>query len=312
MKMILAALKEVFISHSPSNNFTESMIKWDFKIGEPKQNLMQLAFSNLAAWPLVLIIALIWVDPFQNSWSLVKLLSEDSSLVFNLLDGHGQMMLMFFFMAFVAEWLFRTEYFCIALLLYFLNRSELHVNLAAAAVLAVFFSRNCYLWWMVVDCESEARKIWNWVCGLQMAAWVLVCAGAIFALDYAHVTQLFNVGSGITRLGFLSAVLAALLLVSHLLLGLWGHFYFKSEHDPSFLRLRYSTSNWILRFKMSSYLQYLLKQQAEAQLQKHNVSQAQFDELKVANPGLVKLSVEKTLKGETAYLKEAILRLNKI
>ena len=59
LKEILLALQEVFLSYTPERSFTQSMIKFDFKLGPERSNLMQLCFSNLAAWPLFFILLLI-------------------------------------------------------------------------------------------------------------------------------------------------------------------------------------------------------------------------------------------------------------
>lgn len=312
IQQILNAIKDTLLAYTPARSQLEGIIKYDFKIGDARTNLMQLCFSNMAMWPLIFIITAIAFDPFKNSWSLVQLLSFENPIVLFLLDGRLTPMIAIFIIFFVLEWLIRKEYILIAIIFYFVNRQELHINLATAAVLAVYLSRISYLWWLSVDVESETKKVWKTVNVLQFVAWIISSVCIINALDYAQINYLFNQGSNLSRYEFLWFAIILHMVCSHLFLCFWGHFHFKKTVEPSYLPTYFSTANWILRFGMSYYLQKLLKTQITQQLEKHSSSQKQFDELKLASPGLVKLSVESVLKKEISYLKEANLRISKI
>jgi hypothetical protein len=309
---ILLALKETFLSYSPSRSLIEGMMKYDFKVGVPRVNLMQLCFSNLAAWPLIIVIALIHLDPFKYSWTLVSLISFENPVILFLLDGRLGAMVWFFVIFFIIEWLIRKEYVLLALIFYFLNKGELHIHLASVGVLAIYLSRISYLWWLSLDALSETQKIWKSVSILQFVAWIVTTICILNALDYIQLNFLFNENSDLSRFNFLCIVVVLYHVCSHLFLSLWGHFYFQKKIEPSNLPTYYSTAHWILRFNMSYYLQKLLKNKLSAQSEKHAESQKQFDELKIVSPGLVKLSVESVLKKETAFLKEAGLRISKI
>lgn len=312
MKKILAALKDVFLSYGPGRSFVEAMIKFDFKIGEAHTNLMQICFSNLASWPLIPLLFLIFFDPFKFSWSLVGLLSFDNPVVLFLLDGRLTGMLIFFLLFFVLEWVIRKEYLFIGLIFYFLNRNELHIHLATMALLAVYVSRICYLWWLSVDSESETKKIWKSVSILQFVAWLFVALAAVSALDYLQINHLFSQSGEMTRFGFLCVTVLLYHGFSHLFLSLWGHFYFQKKSEPSQLSTYYSTANWILRFNMSYYLRSLLKTRVPQQLEKHLESESQYLELKQLNPALAHFSVGSVLGREILFLKEAGLRISKI
>ncbi len=317
MKSILSAVKDVLLSYSPGRSFVEAMIKYDFKIGDPRSNLMQLCFANLAAWPLVGLIFLISLDPFQKSWSLVNVLSYENPAVLFMLDGHMTTMVTFFLLLYFLEWIFRKEYILIAILFYFLNRGELHIHLATMGVLAVYLSRTSYLWWLSVDSESETQKIWNQVSYLQLFVWLVVTVVSIGTLDYLQINYLFGENSLLTRFGFLVAVILCYHLLGHIVLSVWGHFYFRRAIEPSHLPTYYSTANWILRFNMSHYLQSLLKTEVPPQIEKHLQNEIRLEELKaeekeIKTNALKLFSVEEVLKKEISYLKEANLRLTKI
>lgn len=312
MKQIFLAIKEVLLSYSPARSLIESIMKFDFKIGDSKTNLMQLCFSNLASWPLVIILLAVNLDPFRFSWSLVKLLSFESPLILFLLDGHLANMLLVSLLFFVLEWVLRKEYILIAIVFYFLNRSELHIHLATVAVLAVYLSRITYLWWLSVDSESETKKIWITVSVLQFVAWLCIAFTVISTLDYIQINNLLSESGDLNRFNFLAAGILLYNGLSLLFLSLWGHFHVQKEIEPTHLPTYYSTSNWILRFNMSYYLQSRLRQQVTLQLEKHLKNEIQFQELKSLSPSLAKFSVEDVLKNEIGYLKEAKLRISKI
>lgn len=311
VKQILNAIKDTMLAYTPARSQLEGLMKYDFKIGDARTNLMQTCFSQMAAWPLIFIILAIHFDPFKYSWSIMQFVSFDNPVILFLLDGRLVPMITLFVIFFVLEWLLRKEYILLALIFYFLSRGELHIHLATSATLAVFLARISYLWWLSADVESQTKKIWKAVSILQFVAWIISAICILNALDYAQINFLFN-GPNFSRFDFLWIAVMLYLVCSHVFLCFWGHFHFKKTVEPSYLPTYFSTANWILRFNMSYYLQKLLKTQVNAQLEKHLQSQKQFDELKLASPGLVKLSVESVLKKEIGYLKEANLRLNKI
>lgn len=303
LKQIAEALKEVFLSYSPARSLIEAMMKYDFKIGEARVNLMQLCFSNLASWPLILILVLIFFDPTKASWSLVGYLSFENPLVLFLLDGRPLNMLALFLLFFALEWILKKEYILIAIIIYLVNRSEFHIHLATTSILAVYLSRLLYLWSFKADHESETRKIWKSVCILQLLAWGLVSLSALRALDYIQVNFLFNEATNLSRFNFLCIMILLYHMLSHLFLSFWGHFYFGQKLEPSKLPVYYSTKNWASHFKISKRFKSTLSIKTTEQLKKHLQSDVELQELKLQSPGLAKFSIAKVLAKEISYLK---------
>lgn len=312
MSEMFKALKNVILAFSPSRSFIEAMMKYDFRIGDRKGNLIQLCFSNLASWPLIPILALIFFDPFKYSWKLVDFITFENPLILFFLDGRIANMAAVFVIFFIAEWVFRKEYLLLALVFYFVNRSELHIHLATVGVLGVYASRICYLWRLSVDLESETKKIWMSASVLQFAAWLLIAFTTLTALDYLQINHLFSQTGELSRYNFLVLIVLLYHGFSHVLLSLWGHFYAQRMLEPSHLPIFFSTAKWISKFNMRYYLQNLLKLRIKEQLEKHSVSQIQLLELKEQNPGILRLSVGEALEKELSYLKEAELRLRQI
>lgn len=312
MRQIFAALKEVFLCFSPERSFLESMMKIDFKIGDYKTNMMQLCFSNLGSWPLLIICTLIYLDPFRYSWSLSEALSFTNPLVLFLLSGQMLSMLQFFILFFVLQWIIRKEYILLAVVLYFTHRSELHIHLAVMAVLAIYLSRISYLMWLTMDTLSHTKRIWKSIGILQLFSWLICTIMVMSALDYIQIRHLFKEGTQLSRFNFICVTILVYHTLSHLFLSLWGHFYIQQKFDPSQLNTYFSTSHWILRFDLSYYLQSKLKTKVNEQIAQHELSLRQYQELKALNKGATLGSIHEVLNQEIVFLKEAQIRLSKI
>lgn len=312
IKTMMKAIREVLLLLSPANALLESMIRYDFKIGDQRQTSMQMCFAYLAAWPLLLAAVLVAFDPFKNSWSLTQLLSEQSSFVHLLFDGHGSVMLGFFFTFFVIEWLVRSEQVLVVILFYFLSRSELHVHLALASVWGIYLSRICYQWWAVYDLTGRQRFIWSRVCQIQMVGWVAATIISLFALDYMSGNHLYQSEGVLTRLNFVVVMLVMFFAGTQLLLIVWGHFYFNRPLDPSFIPISYSTGRWVLRFKLSAHMRDDLNRTTELQIQKHNIRINELTTLKQEAPLVDLQRLVWALETERDYLKEARQRISQI
>ena len=312
MNSIIKAFKQTLLTFSPHKCIVESFLRFDFKLGDARENLMQACFSALAAWPMFLMFAVIIYDPFKADWSLVHWLQPDNSFLLFLMDGRLQGMLIFFGIAFVVEWIFRREYLYLFFLAYFVGRFELHINLAVASLLGIILSRIAYQWWAMLDLVSESKKIWSRLHQMHMLSWVLVAALALVSLDYLQVNHLFEKQGLFTRLNFFIALYAIYNAVNLMFSMLWGHFYFHAEKDPTNLPTHYSSAQFVLRFSLGEQLVYQLKKIVKEQLQKHTQHSEEYEVLKKESPGLSNFPLAKVIATELGYLREALLRLDKI
>jgi hypothetical protein len=270
---------------------------------------MQLCFAQLANWPLYLVLVAIYFDPTKYMWTLQKTLGDNSSLGFYLLDGRLANMLIFFLVFFFIEWILRKEFLLIAIIFYFLVKSDLHVHLALAAILGIYISRCTYLWWFYVDLESLTRKIWKTTTLIQLGAIFFVSIGSLYGLDFLQQNRYFSATSAENRFEFLLGVIFSFHLITQLILVVWGHFSLQKKSDPSFLPVYYSTTTWILRFKMSFLLKNNLKDVVAKVLQSHLKSYEQMKEIKDLGLGVKVSSIEETLNKEIVFLQLASSRL---
>lgn len=312
MNPILKSVKAALLSFSPHKSLVESFIRFDFKIGDARENLMQACFSPIASWTMFVLMVIIAFDPFKATWSLSHLLSPDNSFFLYLLDGRSQTMLVFFLAAFVIEWIIRREYLILFVLCYFLGRFELHTNLAVSALLGVLLSRICYQGWASLDLTEDAKKIWSRLHQVQGASWLIVALASLWALDFLQANQLFQRDGLLTRFNFFVAVYALYQALSMIGSMIWGHFYFHAQKDPSHLVTHYSSAQFILRFPLGEQLVYELKKRVKEQLQKHNQHAEEYELLRQQSPGLANFPLSKVINSELTYLREASVRLDKI
>ena len=312
MNPILKSVKASLLSFSPHKSLVESFVRFDFKIGDARENLMQACFSPIASWTMFVLMAIIAFDPFKATWSLSYLLSPDNSFFLYILDGRSQSMLVFFLAAFAIEWIIRREYLILFVLCYFLGRFELHTNLALSALLGVLLSRVCYQGWAALDLTEDAKKIWLRLHQVQGASWLIVSFASLWALDFLQANQLFQRDGLLTRFNFFVVVYALYQAISMIGSMIWGHFYFHSQKDPSHLFTHYSSAHFILRFSLGEQLVYELKNRVKEQLQKHNQHAEEYELLRQQSPGLANLPFSKVINSELSYLREASIRLDKI
>lgn len=310
MKEILQSLKDVFLALTPGRSFCESMIKADFKVGDKRTALMQLCFSSLASWPLIVLLSLVYYCPL--TWQLTRVLPEDNFMVLSLLDGRLSALIVFFAVVYVLQWIFRLEYLFLVLFFYGVRSQQLHINMAVVGVLAIYLSRISYQWWLAVDCASTTKTIWKSAHVLQLIAWLITAIMALSALDYLQRQYLFSDNGDLSRFNFLIVIVLLYHTWTHLFLSFWGHFYFQKNNEPSDLPVHYSTAQWLLRFKISQRLRLQLRQLVSAQLAQHQQHQEQMAELKRQHPALGQNSLQSVLSQELSFLSEANLRLTKM
>lgn len=310
IQLLTSSLTQVFKTASIQRSQLESMMKVDFKIGHERENLMQLCFSNLAAWPLMLLIGLIYFASPLVNMSLQQLLQNKVEIIFWFLDGRTQNAILFFILFFVLQWVFRLETFFIALLFFGVAKSDIHFHLALSSLAAIILSRGCYQWWLHTDLESQTRRTWIMTSALQLLGWVVATIVIIALLNQMHLLGYFAESATVNRFEFLFLALILFYFFQFLFTCIWGHFNFQKAKEPTDFPIHYSTATWILRFKLRNTFKKQLLEQAEKYVQLH---QQNLDDLKSINSDLGPVSIPakiaKVLQQEIEYLKMACSKL---
>lgn len=303
------SLTEVALSFSVQRSEIESMMKVDFKIGHERTNLMQLCFSTLAAWPLFILIAILYFEPTKASWSLQQSLSQGSEVAFWLLDGRLENMALFFGIFFILQWIFRQEFFFISVVFYFLLKSDIHFHVAIASISAIIFSRSCYLWSMHLALKSFSKKIWKTFTSLQLVGWLVGSVISFLLVDQLEVNRYFSESITENRFEMALLSLGIIYFFQFLSVCVWGHFSFQQKKEPTDFPICYSTTAWILRFKMRSSFKKQIKEQTEKYLALHQQNLEELKSIKDLSPVSIPFQINQVLQTEIEYLKTASSRL---
>ncbi|MCC2678298.1 MAG: hypothetical protein K0R29_874, partial [Pseudobdellovibrio sp.] len=151
MNPVIKSAAAAMLSLSFSKSMLESMMRWDFKEGSARENLMQLCFSSLGSWFIILLTLVVSVLPPELLPLHASDQFSDNSLVHFMLNGYFLNMIAFAAAAFVLTWLFRFENILLLIIALLVKFSWLHINSAVAGVLSVLLSALCYRWWAVMD-----------------------------------------------------------------------------------------------------------------------------------------------------------------
>ncbi|MFZ3231283.1 MAG: hypothetical protein WA160_13830 [Pseudobdellovibrio sp.] len=312
-QFIKNALIEVFLSFSPQRCQQEAMMKIDFKVGHERTHFMQLCFSALAAWPLILLISILYFDPTRMSWSLQKILENYSAVSFWLLDGRMTNMVIFFSLAFLIQWIFRHEILLIGLVFYFLLKSDIHFYLALSSVIGIILSRCCYLWWLHIDLKSRSRQIWTSFASLQIVGCVLAAIAIFYVVEVLQSNRYFAESVTSNRFEVLLLSVVLIYFIQFILASVWGHFRFKNEKmdykETSNFPIGYTTATWILRFKMRPYFKKLIQDQTNKYLDLHQKNLDELATIKDLSPVSIPFQISQIIKTEIIYLKMASSRL---
>ena len=309
IKQLAMAIKKVLASFSPKCSALEAMMKIDFKIDEERINLIQLCFSNLAAWPFFVIAGIIQLNFLPVTWSLQHIFSDHLEFRFFLIDGRMSNMLLFFALFFVFEWIVRNEYLLLSFILYFLLKSDFHFHLAVASSSAVLFSRCCYLWWFHLDLKSRSFKIWKVYSSLQLIGTLMGIFLCLYLLQVLFELGYFSSSGSENRFQALILFVLILYLSPLPLTTVWGHFFVRKKKEPTDFPIHYSTAGWILRFRMRPVLRKQLLDQIHKYREVHQKNLHDFQELKDLGPVSIPSQIIQILKTELGYLDLASSRL---
>ncbi len=309
IKQLSSAIKEVLTSFSPKCSAFEAMMKIDFKIDEERVNLMQLCFSGLAAWPIVVLAWIIQLNLLPSAWSLQYIFAEQMDFRFFLMDGRFGNMLLFFGLFFIIEWIIRKEYFLLCLILYFLLKSDFHFHLALASCGGVLLSRCCYVWWLHLDLKSRSFTIWKTFSSLQIAGTFMGLILCLYLLQILFNLGYFSASGNENRYQALVFFILVIYLSPLLLTSVWGHFFVKRKKEPTDFPIHYSSASWILRFRMRPFLRKKLLEQIHKYLDLHQKNLDDFLALKDLGPVSIPSQIIKILKIELGYLNLASSRL---
>lgn len=303
------AVLDVLASLTPRRSLIASLINIDFKIGDEKTEFMKLCFSPLAAWSLFVMLALIYVDPTKNLWSLQRLLQDSYLITFQLLDGRLVNAAYFLFAFLLLERIFKNEYALIAVAFYFLGKSDLHFHLALAAVTGIFLGNALNLWSLQKTLVSATAKIWGAVAALHLLAALISFAITVYALEILATVGFFSESITVNRREFFIYAVLLNYFLQFVLLATWGHFRKAKKIEPADFPTNYSSSTWFGKIKLQRRQVADLLVQIAAKTLLHQNNLAELTAIKDLSPVSIPAKIGKILQAELQFLKLASSRL---
>ena len=311
-------LAELFFYRSFPQMAMESMQLIDFKIGDLRRNLIRMCVSPLAAWPLIILTVLFYFDPTKTLWSLqgflTKNASETNALGFWLYQTSLGYLVAVSLVFFLAEWLFRIEYWLVSLLLILQARGDVHLLVSIAGLMGIYLAQTSYLGWFFIELKGQTKKFWLSFTSILYIAFFLSAVTIVWMYHYLLNQGYFSISIYVNRYEFLIfslLIIYALRLVFELF---WGHFAYKKlsqqSKDPSELNIFYSTVSWLLRYKMSLETKQKLQNHVDEVLKSYHEQNAQLRQIKDQSPVLLPAELRSGFNQQYEYLKPASQRLS--
>lgn len=307
IRQIQLALRSVLVPFSVEKAQTEALIKVDFKIGDERIALMELCFSNCSIWPLYIFAILISGTPAD--WNFQKLFQQNQELIFLLLDGRSQMMILTFILLFSIEFLIHQELLLLGLILYLLSKADIHLNLAFAAVVAIIFSRSVSMCFKQRKLISRIKFIWKTFSYLQLIGVLLGAAVNIFLLQTLQFQGYFSSTFNDNRTQSLLLFITTIYFFQFTLVSIWGHFYAKKVKEPTDFPTQYSSAEWLKKTRLRNSFKLILFEQVIKYIGLHQKRFEEFSALKDLSPVSIPFKITEILKTELSYLKMASSRL---
>lgn len=299
-------------------NSMQAMQKIDFKIGLLRKNLVHMGLSPLASWPVLLLMVIFYFDPTRYLWSiqglLAKIFLEGNAVGLWLFETSLLHLLFVGFVFFLLEWFFRVEFILVGLVLLLQSHADVHVLFSVAAVFGIYLAQTSYLWWFYIELKSQVRKLWNSFSLVLYISWLFSFIASIGFYIFLKQWGYFSFSIYANRYEFLVISLLCIYVVRLFFTMIWGHFiYLKLNQDgsnPDKIKISYSTTTWILRYKMSLATKKLLKEQVDTLLQSYDQQRHELQEIKDQSLGVIPAHLQKNFYEQYEYLKLASQRLS--
>lgn len=311
---VISAITSVLKTFSASRAMMESMMAIDFKMDELRDALMRMSFASLASWPVVLMLIYFCFDPTRSIWSLQGFLSKIDSQVglwlYEVSIGSLTIVFLFFFL---IEWFLRKEYWLVFIILFLQSRSDIHLTFSLVAFLAIYFSQSCYLWWFHIELKSVTLKRWLGLTNGLYISWLISTCLTLAGYFYLQKKGYFSFSITANRYEFLFLSIFLFYFLRFFVSSIWGHFYYQkwisTKLEPTDLQIHYSTTTWLLRFKMQRKFKALLKEKINTVLPDYDQKLSDYLKLKDQGPVSIPDTVIKAFQQEWEYLKLASQRL---
>ena len=246
--MILEQIKKNILKLASVKTQHEALAAIDFKLSDEKSGLIQMCFSILSDWPIVVMLVLLYLNPLRYQFSLFSFLPMDSKV---LVWAFSENFFLGFLILSLANTIFNFRFLWLTVIAWFISNGDIHIFLAIGAVSGVFFSSIRKNLKLSADIHGKIKNTWLYFSIVQMAS-VILAAIANYNV-YFNLKSLgyFSATMSVNRFEFFILAVMIHLFSELVLTSIWGHFYSRRNIEPADWKLYYSTAPVLKKLRLS-------------------------------------------------------------
>lgn len=259
--MVFEQLKLTLKSFSVLTNQHEALVTLDFDKSQQREALMRLCFSPMAAWPLLLVLLLLIINPLRYHFSLTAMLGMENVVVQTLLGTDWLYAAIFSGIVFVISYFTRKELLLVSFVGYLISQGDMHLFLGLSLLACIVLARVFINLRWVRSLESYSKNVWLITAGISFVTW----ASAVhFSFElYRSLLQGGFYAQSMYANRLETFILAVCLYygLELVVLSVWGHFYTQKTPEPSQFAVKYSSSRILKKLSLSKTFKEDLKDQ---------------------------------------------------
>lgn len=247
--MILEQIKKNIFKMSSVKTQHEALAAIDFKLTDEKSGLMQMCFSILADWPIVLMMLVLFLNPLRYQLSMFSFLPMDSKV---LVWAFSENFFLGFLIFALANTLLNYRFLWLSIVAWLISNGDIHIFLTIGAVSGLFFSATRKNLKLSADIHGKIKNTWLFFSMVQMAA--VIFSAIVNYTIYFNLKSLgyFSATMAVNRYEFFMLAVIIHLFSEFVLTSIWGHFYSRRKIEPADWKLFYSTAVILKKLRLSS------------------------------------------------------------
>lgn len=259
--MVIEQLKKTLVCASVIKNQHESLVTLDFENKSRRSSLMRLCFSALAAWPLVLFLIAVAVNPWRYHLSLTQFLGMDHFISQFLFDLNFKTVAILVILFFSLALGLRKEGILTGFLGLLITQGDLHLSLGIILLSGIFLARHLFNLTLVRSLCDYTKTVWTAASVLSFLSWVI---GTLLCFEiYQFLLQLglYSKSMHAFRIESFILFVAIYYFLEIFILSLWGHFHFQRNLETTYYNIKYSSALILHRLTLGRLFKNALKQQ---------------------------------------------------
>ncbi|AZZ35765.1 hypothetical protein CIK05_02760 [Bdellovibrio sp. qaytius] len=259
--MVFEQLKLTLKSFSILKNQHQALVTLDFDKNQRREALMRLCFSPLAAWPLLLVLLFLIINPLRYNLSLTNMLGMENILVQTFFGMDWLYAAILCLFVFAVSFYTRKESLMIAMVGFFISQGDMHLLMGLSLLACIVLARLLTNLRWVRSLESHTKSVWLVTSILSFISWALAVHLSFQMYNYLLQAGFFSQSMYANRLEFFILVVCLYYGLELIVLSVWGHFYTLKNPEPSEFTIKYSSSRLLKKLTLGYRFKDDLKDQ---------------------------------------------------